>query len=62
MPNMDGPTATKHIRSFGYKAPIFGVTGNTLESDINYFLQSGADKILAKPFDINIFHRAIIEI
>ena len=62
MPNMDGPTATKHIRSFGYKAPIFGVTGNTLDSDINYFLQSGADKVLAKPFDINVFNRAIIEI
>ena len=28
MPNMDGPTAVKHIRSMGYKAPIFGVTGN----------------------------------
>ena len=28
MPNMDGPTATKEIRSLGYSAPIFGVTGN----------------------------------
>ena len=28
MPNMDGPTATKEIRSLGYTAPIFGVTGN----------------------------------
>ena len=28
MPNMDGPTAVKCIRSIGYKAPIFGVTGN----------------------------------
>jgi signal transduction histidine kinase len=28
MPNMDGPTATKEIRALGYKAPIFGVTGN----------------------------------
>jgi signal transduction histidine kinase/CheY-like chemotaxis protein len=28
MPNMDGPTATKEIRTLGYTAPIFGVTGN----------------------------------
>jgi CheY-like chemotaxis protein len=28
MPNMDGPTATQEIRAMGYKAPIFGVTGN----------------------------------
>ena len=62
MPNMYGPTATKQIRSFGYKAPIFGVTGNTLDSDINYFLESGANQVLAKPFDISVFNRAIIEI
>ena len=28
MPNMDGPTAVKTIRSMGYVAPIFGLTGN----------------------------------
>ena len=28
MPNMDGPTATKHLRSMGYTGLIFGVTGN----------------------------------
>ena len=59
MPNMDGPTATKHIRSLGYTAPIFGLTGNTLDSDIDYFLDSGADKVLAKPLDIDIFEKSI---
>ena len=28
MPNMDGPTATRQIRSLGYTGIIFGVTGN----------------------------------
>ena len=28
MPNMDGPTATKEIRSMNYLGAIFGVTGN----------------------------------
>ena len=55
MPNMDGPTATRIIRSSGYKAPIFGVTGNTLDSDINYFLDSGANQVLAKPLDMDVF-------
>ena len=61
MPNMDGPTATKEIRSLGYTAPIFGVTGNTLDSDVSYFIQSGADRVLAKPFDIDIFNSAMTD-
>ena len=62
MPNMDGPSATKKIRSLGYAAPIFGVTGNTLESDVNYFLGMGADKVFAKPLNIDHFELAMVEI
>ena len=28
MPNMDGPTATRQLRTMGYTGVIFGVTGN----------------------------------
>jgi CheY-like chemotaxis protein len=56
MPNVDGPTATKEIRQLGYKGPIFGVTGNGLESDIRYFESCGADKVLIKPFRLEEFH------
>ena len=59
MPNMDGPTATKEIRSLGYTAPIFGVTGNFLDSDVRHFEDSGANLVLAKPFDMKIFEKAI---
>ena len=59
MPNMDGPTATKEIRSLGYTAPIFGVTGNFLDSDVRHFKDSGANLVLAKPFDMKIFEKAI---
>ena len=55
MPNMDGPTATKAIRHLGYRGPIFGVTGNALDSDVNYFVRSGANGVLAKPFDFAAF-------
>ena len=55
MPVMDGPTATKAIRALGYEGLILGVTGNTLDSDINYFVKCGADAVLAKPFDFAAF-------
>jgi signal transduction histidine kinase/CheY-like chemotaxis protein len=57
MPIMDGPTATQAIRGLGYSYPIFGVTGNALDSDINYFVKCGANAVLAKPFDFNRFKR-----
>ena len=55
MPNMDGPTATKIIRSLGYSAPVFGVTGNALDSDVQYFTSCGADRIFTKPLDVAEF-------
>jgi signal transduction histidine kinase/ActR/RegA family two-component response regulator len=62
MPNMDGPTATKAIRGLGYEAPIFGLTGNTLSSDVEYFLASGADRVLAKPLNTDAFTLAMNEL
>ena len=33
MPNMDGPTATKQLRTMGYTGAIFGVTGNGMSKN-----------------------------
>ena len=55
MPNMDGPTATLAIRAMGYTHPIFGLTGNALDSDIKYFESCGVETVLAKPFDFASF-------
>jgi CheY-like chemotaxis protein len=52
MPNMDGPTAAARMRELGYKGPIIGVTGNALPSDVEYFMSSGANAVLAKPLQI----------
>ena len=60
MPVMDGPSATYEIRSLGYKAPIFGVTGNCLDFDIKRFKDSGATEVFPKPFRVDVFHAAML--
>ena len=62
MPNVDGPTATKAIRDLGYRGLIFGVTGNALGSDVNYFLSCGADAVLAKSYDFHLFKQLVEEL
>jgi signal transduction histidine kinase len=57
MPVMDGPDATQIIRGLGYTGPIFGLTSNALESDVEHFLSKGANAVLAKPFDFGHFRR-----
>ena len=53
MPNMDGPTATKEIRNLGFTGHIIGVTGNALDSDVTYFIDAGATKVLTKPVNVD---------
>lgn len=55
MPNIDGPLFTRIIRGLNYKNLIFGLTGNGLQNDIDYFLKNGADHIFVKPFNIEKF-------
>jgi len=52
MPNMDGPTASKELRAYGYEGLIIGVTGSALPVDINYFINHGANFVLIKPLDL----------
>ena len=55
MPVMDGPTATKELRALGYNGLIVGVTGNSLQVDIDHFLKSGVNEVMLKPLDITKF-------
>jgi CheY-like chemotaxis protein len=59
MPNMNGPEATRKIRELGYEGIIIGVTGNTLQSDIDEFKLHGANDVLPKPLDINIMENLL---
>jgi len=59
MPNMDGPTAARIMRSAGYEGIIIGVTGNGLSSDIATFVEHGAEKVLVKPIGLKSIEDAI---
>lgn len=59
MPLKDGPSATAELRAMGYKGAIFGVTGNGLTSDVEHFLNCGADKVLLKPITGEAFSGAM---
>ena len=39
-----------------------GVTGNALESDVNMFLDAGADSVLIKPFSMVEFTSAMASV
>ena len=58
MTQMNGPEATKIIRTLGFKGPIIGVTGS-LSDDIEIFIKHGADLILQKPIDIKSIWAAL---
>ena len=54
MPNMDGVTATQHIRNLGGQAarvPIVAMTANVLPDQIQQFKSAGLNDHLGKPFN-----------
>lgn len=55
MPVMDGPTAIAEIRKLGYSSVILGLTGNALLSDRDAMLKAGADGVLLKPMNVDLF-------
>lgn len=62
MPVMNGPVATKLLRSRGFSGIIIGITGNVLESDISFFLQHGCDRVLSKPVSHQELFKVITEL
>ena len=62
MPVMDGPTATSEIRKAGYTGFVFGLTGNVLLSDIEFFKAHGANYVLTKPFDVKQYDGIIAKL
>ena len=65
MPEMDGITATKIIRSLNRQdainTPIIATTANAMEKDVHEYLASGMNALILKPLEINQVIRTLLK-
>lgn len=43
------PSSNRELRRKGFTGKIFGVTGNVNQTDVDYFVASGANAVVGKP-------------
>jgi len=63
MPDMDGLTATSHIRQIPEIAhlPIVALTANAMTGDREMILKAGCDGYISKPINIDSFVQDIMQ-
>jgi signal transduction histidine kinase/HPt (histidine-containing phosphotransfer) domain-containing protein len=59
MPVMDGIAATRLLRATGYTSPIVALTANVMTSDVQSYLATGCNDVLAKPVDRDTFYDVV---
>ncbi|HSG03854.1 MAG TPA: response regulator [Marinobacterium sp.] len=59
MPDMNGYELTEALRKGGYSMPIIGVTGATVGMEAKRLIETGANRVLAKPLTIAGLEAAI---
>lgn len=66
MPEMDGYEATRKIRSLdredAQRIPIIAMTANAFTEDVQLAVDAGMDAHVAKPIDIGILQRTLLEL
>jgi two-component system, sensor histidine kinase len=59
MPVMDGRTATKTLRSVGYKKPIIALTAHAMKEDRDRCIEAGCNDYLTKPVDFEVLFQTL---
>jgi CheY-like chemotaxis protein len=59
MPGMDGPEATRAIRTSGDLTPIVALTANAFEEDRRACLEAGMNDHLVKPLELEALRAAL---
>lgn len=60
MPEMDGVTATKHLRAKYHELPpIVGLSANAFEGDREKYISQGLDEYITKPVKENDFNKVL---
>lgn len=62
MPKLDGAETVKSIRALGYSGLIYGLTGNISDFDMQTFIRSGVNRVVAKPLNSNHLLEMLTEI
>lgn len=60
MPDVDGLAAVTSMRIAGYTGPILALTANVMEKDRERCLSVGCDHFLAKPIQLDTFHKTVM--
>ncbi|WP_298512297.1 response regulator [uncultured Kordia sp.] len=59
MPNMNGYTATEHIRKFNPTVPIIALTAVKLDENKEKIFNSGMNDVIVKPFKKEVFFKKL---
>lgn len=61
MPVLNGFETTRMLRSAGFKGPIIGCTGNSMQDDQHLFFDCGVTSVFIKPVIVQVMLENLLE-